>query len=157
MQTLAAGCFRFYLAIDRIQIAATGRPANPPFERASFGQWRFPGSRMRAGVRGCLRILRGAAAGDSGRGQVGEVRASPQRAVRTEPTQVHGQKTRRPEGFGAKGSLASLLLNHRAPAARGSFCAPCHRDFCAKTAPLIIFRQSLRKVLRRAGPNRNPV
>jgi hypothetical protein len=42
MQTLAVGYFQFYLALDRIQIAATGRPAIPPFERGSFGQWPFP-------------------------------------------------------------------------------------------------------------------
>jgi len=43
-------------------------------------------------LRVCLKILRGAAAGDFGRGQGGEVRASPQRAVRTEPTQSTGKR-----------------------------------------------------------------
>jgi hypothetical protein len=36
MQTLAAGRFRFYLALGRIPIAANRRPAIPPFGRANI-------------------------------------------------------------------------------------------------------------------------
>src|SRR5258706_5231686 len=44
----------------------------------------------------------------------------------------HGQKTRRPEGFRAKGRLASLLLGHR-PLRVCSLVAPRHPYFCPKT------------------------
>jgi hypothetical protein len=37
METLAAGCFHFDLALDRIQVAATERFAVTPFEIASQG------------------------------------------------------------------------------------------------------------------------
>src|SRR5438445_451219 len=43
-------------------------------------------------LRACLETTRGAAAGDFGCGQGGEFRASPQRAVRNEPTPATGKR-----------------------------------------------------------------
>jgi len=94
-------------------------------------------------LRDCLKILRGAAARDFGCGQGGEVRASPQRAVRTEPTQSTGKRPAARRVFAQK----VLWLRCSSVAERRwlcSFVAPRHRAFCTKTAPLIIFRQSLR-------------
>jgi len=86
--------------------------------------------------------MSGAAAGDFGRGQGGEVRASPQRAVRTEPTQSTGKRPAARRVFAPK----ALWLRCSSVTERlrlCSFVAPRHRAFGAKTAPLRIFRQSL--------------
>ena len=56
-------------------------------------------------VRDCFKIQSGPAARDFGAGQGGEVRASPQWAVRTEPTPVSGK---RPAG-GSVGILKQSL------------------------------------------------
>jgi len=93
-------------------------------------------------IRDCLKILRVAAARDFGCGQGGEVRASPQRAVRTEPTQSTGKRPAARRVFAQK----ALWLRCSSVTERRwlcSFVAPRQRAFCTKTAPLIIFRQSL--------------
>jgi hypothetical protein len=64
-------------------------------------------------LRACLKIAKGAAAGDFGFGQGGEGGASPQRAVTTEPTLDKDKIPSRPEGFWGKSRLASLLLSRR--------------------------------------------
>ena len=62
-------------------------------------------NRLGSGLRDCFKIQSGPAARDFGAGQGGEVRASPQRAVRTEPTPVSGK---RPAG-GSVGILKQSL------------------------------------------------
>ena len=54
------------------------------------------------GLRACLKTTRDAAARDFGCGQGGEVGASPQRAVTTEPTPATGKRPAARRVFGQK-------------------------------------------------------
>jgi hypothetical protein len=93
--------------------------------------------------RACLKIARGAAARDLGFGQGGEVGASPQRAVTTEPTQA---KTERPAArrVFAQKTVWLRCSSVEDPQVVFSFGAPRHPAFCPKTAPLGICRQALK-------------
>jgi hypothetical protein len=61
----------------------------------------------------CLKIERGPAARDFGCGQGGEVRASPQRAVRAEPTMATSKRPAARRVFADKPAWTSLLLSRR--------------------------------------------
>jgi len=97
-------------------------------------------------LRACLKILRCAAARDFGCGQGGEVRASPQRAVRTEPTKATGKRPAARRVFAQK-AVWLRCSSVEDPPGIFSFVPPRHSAFCAKTAPLIIFRQALSFIL----------
>src|SRR5579863_1809844 len=97
----------------------------------------MPASRLRA----CFKIRRGPAAGDFGRGQGGEFRASPQRAVRNESTQATGKRPAARRVFAQKARWLRCA-SVTAPS-RCSLVAPRHRALCAKTGPLLILKQAL--------------
>ena len=65
------------------------------------------------GLRACWKIPTGAAARDFGRSQGGEAGASPQRAVRAEPTQAANKRPAARRVFAEKAVWAALLLSHR--------------------------------------------
>jgi hypothetical protein len=90
----------------------------------------------------CLKIRNGAAARDFGCGQGGEVRASPQRAVRTEPTRA---TDKRPAARRVFAPEAGWLRCSSVEDPRGifSFVTPRHPACGPKTAPFRIFRQAL--------------
>jgi len=131
------------------------------------GVWRLVGSRWtipaaliwicknlpNVYLRACLKTLRGAAVRDFGRGQGGEVRASPQRAVRTEPTQPTDERptARRVFAQQARWLRCSSVED---PPGIFSFVAPRLRACCAKTAPLRVFRQALRIVIASPSTSR---
>jgi len=97
-------------------------------------------------LRACLEIARGAAARDFGCGQGGEGRASPQRAVRPEPTQATDKRPAARRGFAQKaGWLRCSSVEY--PQGIFSFVAPRHPAFSPKTAPLGISKQALRPLL----------
>jgi len=85
--------------------------------------------------------MRGAAARDFGRGQGGEVRASPQRAVSTEPTKATAKRPAARRVF-AQRAVWLRCSSVEDPPGIFSFVAP-DTALCAKTAPLRIFRQAL--------------
>jgi hypothetical protein len=91
----------------------------------------------------CLKITRGAAAGDFDSNQGGEVGPSPQWAVTTEPTQAKGKRPAAQRVFVEK---AVWLRCSSVEDPRGifSFVAPRHPAFSTKTSPLVIFKQALR-------------
>jgi len=94
-------------------------------------------------LRACLKIARGAAARDFGCGPGGEVGASPQRAVTTEPTLAQAKRP------AARRVIAPQVVRLRGssvtdPPVVFSFVTPRHPTFCPKTAPRGIFRQTLR-------------
>lgn len=93
-------------------------------------------------LRACLKIKSGPAAADFGRGQGGELRASPQRAVSNEPTPATAKRRAARRVFAQKAAWlrCSLLTD---PPGVCSFVAPRHPAFCAKTGPLLIFKQAL--------------
>ena len=115
-------------------------------------------------VRACFKIAWGPAARDFGCGQGGEDRASPQRAVRAEPTQAADKRPAARRVFAEKaawlrcssvedppGILASQALPirfHKLSCALSrkavSFVAPRHSAFSAKTGPHGILKQALR-------------
>ena len=66
-------------------------------------------------LRACIKMKSGPAAADFGRGQGGELRASPSRQVgiSNEPTPATGKRRAARRVFAQKGGLASLLLAHR--------------------------------------------
>src|SRR6266478_5690852 len=98
-----------------------------------------PGPRALA-LRACLETTRGAAARDFGCGQGGEVEASPQRAVPTEPTPATVKRPAARRVFGEK----AVWLRCSVVAARSaSFVAPRHPAFSPKTAPLVVSKQAL--------------
>src|SRR5258706_8532909 len=104
-------------------------------------------------LRACLRVLRGPAARDFGCGQGGEVRAglangaSPQRAVTVEPTPAAGKNTAARRVFAEKaGWLRCSSVED--PPGIFSLVASRHPAFSAKTGPLGILRQALRRVRR---------
>src|SRR5258707_10052016 len=93
--------------------------------------------------RACLETTRGAAARDFGCGQGGEFRASPQRAVRNEPTQATGKRPAARRVFGQKAvCLRCSLVTDRCGYAPSSRLAI--RPFARKTGPLRILKQALR-------------
>jgi len=96
----------------------------------------------RFGLRARLKTTRDAAARDFGRGQGGEVGASPQRAVTTEPTRVTGKRpadrrvfSKRPSGFVAP---QSKIHEGYSPSSRLAI-----RPFAGKQPPRVVFKQAL--------------
>jgi GNAT superfamily N-acetyltransferase len=96
----------------------------------------------REDLRACFKIGRGPAARDFGHGQGGEFRASPQRAVRSEPTPARGKRPAARRVFGQKAAWlrCSSLTD---PWRVCSLVAPRHPAFCPKTGPLRILKQAL--------------
>src|SRR5438445_9730387 len=87
----------------------------------------------------CFKISRRPAARDFGRGQGGEFRASPQRAVRSEPTPATGKRPAARRVFGQK----PVLLRCSSVTDRWRVCslvAPRHPAFCPTTGPLLILK-----------------
>src|SRR5215212_4253151 len=104
-------------------------------------------------LRACLKIGKGAAARDFGCGQGGEVRTSPKRAVRTEPTPATAKRPAARRVFAPRaGRLRCSSVED--PQGIFSFVAPRHPARGAKTAPFRIFSQALRAV---ADQKRNSV
>ena len=103
-------------------------------------------SKMRGAIRACLKTTRGAAAKDFGCGQGGEVGASPQRAVTTEPTRVTGKRpaarrvfSKRPSGFVAP---QSKIHEGDSPSSRLAI-----RPFAGKQHSRVDFKQALTRIL----------
>src|SRR6266481_3472211 len=99
-------------------------------------------------LRACLETTRGAAARDFGCGQGGEFRASPQRAVRNEPTPATDKRPAARRVFGEK-AVWLRCSSVEDPLGIFSFVAPRHPAFSPKTAPLVVSKQALRKSFRR--------
>jgi len=99
-------------------------------------------------LRACPKIARGPAARDFGCGQGGEVRASPTRAVRTEPTQATDKRPAARRVFAPKAAWLRCS-SVEDPGRIFSFVAPRHPAFGAKTGPRGIFGHAL-------SPNPNP-
>jgi len=96
-------------------------------------------------LRACLKTTRGAAAKDFGCGQGGEVGASPQRAVTTEPTPATDKRpaarrvfSKRPSGF-----VAPQSKTHQgySPSSRLAI-----RPFAGKQHPRVVFKQALTRI-----------
>src|SRR5258708_28011409 len=96
------------------------------------------------GLRACLKIGRGPAARDFGRGEGGEFRASPQRAVRSEPTPATGKRPAARRVFGQK-AVWLRCSSVTDPSRVCSLVAPRHPAFCPKTGPLRILKRALRR------------
>ena len=100
-------------------------------------------------LRACLKIITGAAARDFGCGRGGEGpsrtghRASPKRAVRTEPTKDTAKRAAARRVFAEK-AFWLCCSSVEDPPGIFSFVAPRHTASSAKTASFIIFRQALR-------------
>src|SRR6266446_8719348 len=109
---------------------------------AAFGA----ASRLRA----CLETTRGAAARDFGCGQGGEFRASPQRAVRNEPTPATDKRPAARRVFGEK-AVWLRGSSVEDPPGIFSFVAPRHPAFSPKTSPLVVSKQALRPRRRAWG------
>jgi len=92
-----------------------------------------------------LKTTSGPAAGDFGCGQGGEFRASPQRAVRNEPTPATDKRPAARRVFAPK-AVWLRCSSIEDPPGVFSFVAPCHPAFGAKTGPLVVFKQALREV-----------
>src|SRR5229473_2631212 len=92
--------------------------------------------------RACLETTRGAAARDFGCGQGGEFRASPQRAVRNEPTPATDKRPAARRVFGEK-AVRLRCSSVEDPPGIFSFVAP-DTAFSPKTAPLVVSKQALR-------------
>src|SRR5216683_7113324 len=97
----------------------------------------------RLGLRACLETTRGAAARDFGCGQGGEFRASPQRAVRNEPTPATGKRPAARRVFAEK-AVWLRCSSVEDPPGIFSFVASRHPAFSPKTAPLVVSKQALR-------------
>src|SRR5207245_2392365 len=108
-----------------------------------------------AGLRACLETTRGAAARDFGCGQGGEFRASPQRAVRNEPTPATDKRPAARRVFGEK-AVWLRCSSVEDPPGIFSFVAPRHPAFSPKTAPLVVSKQALRAVAGRQ-PSTQPL
>jgi len=93
-------------------------------------------------LRACPKIARGPAARDFGCGQGGEVRASPTRAVRTEPTQATDKRPAARRVFAPKAAWLRCS-SVEDPGRIFSFVAPRHPAFGAKTGPRGIFGHAL--------------
>src|SRR6266704_1493231 len=105
-------------------------------------------------LRACLETTRGAAARDFGCGQGGEFRASPQRAVRNEPTPATDKRPAARRIFAEKAvwlrPARECFRSCSVVAARSaSFVAPRHPAFSPKTAPLVVSKQALTPAWRR--------
>ncbi len=97
----------------------------------------------KARLRACFKISNGPAARDFDRGQGGELRASPKRAVSSEPTQATGKRPAAREVF----TQEALWLRCSSVTDHWRVCslvAPRHRASCAETGPLPILKQALR-------------
>src|ERR1700757_4805842 len=124
------------------RFAAAARREEDPypswiFDRRATQPQRQSGATQRA----CFKIRKGAAAGDFGCGQGGEVRASPQRAVRAEPTQAAGKRPAARRVFAEKAAWLRCSSVEDPPGIF-SFVAPRHPAFSAKTAPFLILKQA---------------
>src|SRR5882724_8283436 len=117
-------------------------------------------------LRACFKTTRGAAAGDFGCGQGGEVGTAPQRAVTTEPTPATDKRPATRRVFGEKagwrrcssvedppGVWVSQALRFSFPKQGGalprkavSFVAPCHPAFSPKTATLRNFKTGSKRL-----------
>src|SRR5713226_5528599 len=100
-------------------------------------------------LRACFKISRRPAARDFARGQGGEFRASPQRAVRNEPTPATGKRPDARRVFGQKAiwlrPARECLRSCSVVAARSaSLVAPRHPAFCPKTGRLLILKPALK-------------
>ena len=102
-----------------------------------------PAVRNGSPLRACLKTTRGAAAGDFGCGQGGEFRASPQRAVRNEPTQATDKRPAARRVFAQKAAWLRCSSVEDPPGVF-SFVAPRHPAFGAKTGPFAVFKQALK-------------
>jgi hypothetical protein len=108
----------------------------------------FTGFMGWVGVRACLKTTRDAVAKDFGRGQGGEVGASPQRAVTTELTRATGKRPAAPRVFSKRpsGFVAPQSKIHEGyslvPVRKHSRLAI--RPFAAKQHPRVVFKQALR-------------
>src|SRR6266446_5897185 len=91
----------------------------------------------------CLETTRGAAARDFGCGQGGEFRASPQRAVRNEPTPATDKRPAARRVFAEK-AVWLRCSSVEDPPGIFSFVASRHPAFSPKTAPLVVSKQALR-------------
>jgi hypothetical protein len=93
-------------------------------------------------LRACFKIRKGPAARDFGRGRGGEFRASPQRAVRSEPTTATGKRPAARRVFAQK-AVWLRCSSVTDPSRVCSFVAPRHPAFCPKTDLLPILKQAL--------------
>src|SRR5713226_4212295 len=99
-------------------------------------------------LRACLETTRGAAARDFGCGQGGEVEASPQRAVTTEPTPATDKRPAARRVFAEK-AVWLRCSSVEDPPGIFSFVATRHPAFSPKTAPLVVSKQALSSVAGR--------
>ena len=96
-----------------------------------------------SGRRACLKTTTGPAARDFVCGQGGEGRASPQRAVRPEPTKATGKRPAARRVFEEKPvwlRCSSVRDRWRV----SSLVASRHPSFSSKTGPLVVFKQARR-------------
>ena len=102
----------------------------------------------KSSLRACFEIGRGSAARDFGRGRGGEAGASPQRAVRAEPTKAPAKRPAAQRVFAKKAFWlrCSSLTDRRGVC---SLVAPRQKAFFAKTGPRRISKQALRSKRRR--------
>ena len=104
-------------------------------------------------LRACFKTRKGPATRNFGRSRGGEDRASPQRAVRSEPTtdgvkMAVARPVLRSLGEGgrvfAQKAIWLRCSSVTAPLGDASIVAPRHPGFCAKTGPLLVSKQALR-------------
>ena len=103
---------------------------------------RMGAQRVGTSVRACLETTRGAASRDFGGGQGGEFRASPQRAVRNEPTPATVKRPAARRVFEEK-AVWLRCSSVEDPPGIFSLVAPRHPAFSPKTAPLVVSKQAL--------------
>ena len=98
-------------------------------------------------LRACLETTSGPAAGDFGCGQGGEFRASPQWAIRNEPTQATATRPAARRVFAPKAAWlrCSSVEDPQGvfSSARAEALAPRHPAFGPKTGPLVVSKQAL--------------
>src|SRR6266571_2434360 len=116
------------------------RRIEPDSRNSETQEWHSWNSPRR--LRACFKISRRPAARDFGRGQGGEFRASPQRAVRNEPTPATGERPAARRVFGQK----AVWLRCSSVTDRWGY-APSSRlailPFARKQARLRILKQAL--------------
>src|SRR6266571_8942922 len=116
------------------------RRIEPDSRNSETQEWHSWNSPRR--LRACFKISRRPAARDFGRGQGGEFRASPQRAVRNEPTLATVKRPAARRVFAEKAAwLRCSSVTDRWRVC--SLVAPRHPAFCPKTGPLRILKQAL--------------
>jgi hypothetical protein len=86
-----------------------------------------PALLLQNGLRACLKMGRGSAAGEFWVGQGGDRWGRPPAVCSARTNAVQAGKTRRPEGLGGKGPLAAMLVGHR-PLRVCSLLAPCQSN-----------------------------